>query len=220
VKERKLCPLPVPTFTGRQDILEKMCRYFDSDSEFQRVFVLYGLGGSGKSQIAFKFLQKSQDNKRYELYEYDNDFLMTFILFLKNSFSDIFYIDAINEQTLEMDLIAVTPANVEPTVDASLRWLTNQREGRRLLFFDNADDVHLQLKKFIPPCASGNILVTTRNPELRLSAAKGSDENVRGMDHEDAKRLLLHLSKAEETKENEVLAAQIVQVLSVILFYV
>jgi hypothetical protein len=64
-KDRKLCPLPVPSFTGRNEILEKMKKYFDSDVEFQRVFVLHGLGGSGKSQIAFKFLQESQANKRY-----------------------------------------------------------------------------------------------------------------------------------------------------------
>jgi hypothetical protein len=110
------------------------------------------------------------------------------IYFLIFSFSDIFYIDATNEQTLEMDLMAITPGNVEQSVDASLRWLTNQRDGRWLLFFDNADDVHLKLKKFFPPCASGNILVTTRNRELRHYAAKGSDENVTGMDHEDAKK--------------------------------
>ena len=42
-----------------------MNKYFDLDVEFQRLFVLYGLGGSGKSQLAFKFLQESQANKRY-----------------------------------------------------------------------------------------------------------------------------------------------------------
>ena len=41
-----------------------MHAYFDTDSKVQRVFVLYGLGGSGKSQLAFKFLQESQVKKR------------------------------------------------------------------------------------------------------------------------------------------------------------
>jgi len=66
MEERKLCPLPVASFTGRKEILDKMRRYFDSDGKLQRVFVLYGLGGSGKSQIAFKFLQESQDDNRYD----------------------------------------------------------------------------------------------------------------------------------------------------------
>ena len=65
VQERKLCPLPVASFTGRNGILDKMRRYFDSHGKSQRVFVLYGLGGSGKSQLAFKFLEESQANKRY-----------------------------------------------------------------------------------------------------------------------------------------------------------
>ena len=115
-----------------------------------------------------------------------------------------------------MDLKAITPGNVEQSVDASLRWLVTQRDERWMLFFDNADDVDLKLKKFLPPCASGNILVTTRNRELRHYATKDSDQNVTGMDHEDATNLLLHLSQAEETDENKGVAAQIVQVFSII----
>ena len=111
-----------------------------------------------------------------------------------------------------MDLMAITPGVAEQSVNASLRWLANQRDGHWLLCFDNADDVHLNLKKFFPPCAYGNILVTTRNRDLRHYATKGSDQNVTGMEHEDATLLLLHLSQAEETDENKVLAAQIVQV--------
>jgi len=42
--ERKLCPPPVASFIGRNDILNKMRMYFDSGSKYQRIFVLYGLG--------------------------------------------------------------------------------------------------------------------------------------------------------------------------------
>ena len=72
---RKLCPLPVASFTGRAKILERMHKYFGSDAECQRIFVLYGLGGSGKSQLAFKFLQQCQSNKRYSEF-----MIMIFIL--------------------------------------------------------------------------------------------------------------------------------------------
>ena len=58
-KECKLCPLPVASFTGQRKILDKMHGYFDSESKFQHVFILYGLGGSGKSQLAFKSLDES-----------------------------------------------------------------------------------------------------------------------------------------------------------------
>jgi len=63
-RERKLCPPPVASFIGRQDILNRMRRYFDSESACQRLFVLYGLGGAGKSQLAFKFIEESKC-KRY-----------------------------------------------------------------------------------------------------------------------------------------------------------
>ena len=112
-----------------------------------------------------------------------------------------------------MDLGAINEENLDgESVQAILRWLTNKCDGHWLLFFDNADDVDLKLNEFIPPCASGNILVTTRNPELRLLAGKGLYENVTDMDPEDAKNLLLQLSRADDTDENRVLAAQIVQV--------
>ncbi|KAF8961390.1 acyl transferase/acyl hydrolase/lysophospholipase [Flammula alnicola] len=191
IKERKLCPLPVRSFTGRKDILDKMRRYFDSRGESQSVFVLYGLGGSGKSQLAFKFLRESQDTKH---------------------FSDIFYIDATNEQTLQVDLKALTPGNVEQSVDASLRWLASQHTGNWLLLFDNADDVKLNLRKFFPSCETGNILVTTRNPELCIHAAgKDAVARVAGMNHEDAKCLLLQLSQEEQSDENKKLAELIVE---------
>ncbi|KAJ7260355.1 hypothetical protein B0H12DRAFT_1217997 [Mycena haematopus] len=88
-KDPKPCPLPVSSFTGRKDILEKMHQHFDSNPGSQRVFVLYGLGGSGKSQLAFKFLQDSQAPTKH--------------------FSDIFYIDATSEQTIETDLKDIVP---------------------------------------------------------------------------------------------------------------
>jgi len=56
----------VLSFTGRKEILDKMCQYFDADRKSQHVFVLHGLGGSGKSQVAFKFLEDSKIDHRYD----------------------------------------------------------------------------------------------------------------------------------------------------------
>jgi predicted alpha/beta-fold hydrolase len=65
----KICPLPVKFFTGRKDIFDKMHQYFDTSSDTQHVFVLHGLGGSGKSQLAFKFLDDAQRNQWYGFYQ-------------------------------------------------------------------------------------------------------------------------------------------------------
>lgn len=129
------------------------------------------------------------------------------------SFSDIFYIDATNEQTLAEDLIAIAPQNVDQTADASRRWLASQSDGQWLLLFDNADDVNFDVGRFFPPCASGNILITTRNPDLCFHAGKGGDAKVSAMNHEDAKDLLLRLSREEENSENNAHAKVIAKVL-------
>ena len=127
-------------------------------------------------------------------------------------FSDIFYVDATNEQTIQTDLKAIVPGDAKQSVDASLRWLSNQPDGNWLLYFDNADDVNLKLKRFFPLSGSGNILITTRNRELRHHAVKDADANVKGMDPSDAINLLLHQARAESNEENTALAEAIVQV--------
>jgi len=99
-------------------------------------------------------------------------------------------------------------------VDASLHWLANQTNGNWLLVFDNADNVDLKLKKFFPSCCSGNILITTRNRELRHYTARDADTDVKGIDLEDAKSLLLIQARAERNVKNNALAETIALVIS------
>ena len=55
----KNCPPPTWVFIGREDVLSQMRTYFSTDVGERHVFVLHGLGGAGKSQIAFKFVKES-----------------------------------------------------------------------------------------------------------------------------------------------------------------
>ena len=53
-------------FTGREDILHQMARYLDPTKtsvtlKKQRIFVLHGLGGAGKTQIMAKFVDEFGD---------------------------------------------------------------------------------------------------------------------------------------------------------------
>lgn len=122
----------------------------------------------------------------------------------------MFFIDATTKETIKADLEALTPQNIEPSIDAALHWLAGQQERNWLLIFNNADDRDLNLGKFFPQSRFGNILVTTRNQELlNLST---SSEKVSDLNQEDIIKLLMKLSETEETKENELLVAQIVQV--------
>ncbi|KAJ7841848.1 P-loop containing nucleoside triphosphate hydrolase protein [Mycena leptocephala] len=57
------CPPPTRIFHGRRTILDKMHQYFSQNTTSQDIFVLHGLGGSGKTQIALKFIQEA--NSQY-----------------------------------------------------------------------------------------------------------------------------------------------------------
>ncbi|KAJ7788535.1 hypothetical protein B0H14DRAFT_2398352, partial [Mycena olivaceomarginata] len=52
-------PPPSRIFHGRKDILDKMHLFFNSDAKGQSIYVLDGLGGVGKTQIALKFIKES-----------------------------------------------------------------------------------------------------------------------------------------------------------------
>ena len=109
--------------------------------------------------------------------------------------------------------MTITPVYIEESVDACLHWLASQHGQNWLLFFDNADDVQVDLAAYFPPCRFGNILVTTHNPHLSIYVGENGDAKVTGMDPEDAKYLLLSMSQSEKKDENEKLSELIVKVL-------
>ncbi|KAJ7724104.1 hypothetical protein B0H16DRAFT_1247963, partial [Mycena metata] len=90
-----------------------------------------------------------------------------------------------------------------------LLWLTSKVE-EWLLLFDNADDPSINLNDFIPRCNHGNIIITSRNPGLRVYA--GSNSLVSDMETEDAVALLLKSAVQEATSHTEQIAAEIVKV--------
>ncbi|KAJ7640516.1 P-loop containing nucleoside triphosphate hydrolase protein [Mycena rosella] len=178
------CPLPSRIFHGRQIILDTMHQFFKQNLGKQHIFLLHGLGGSGKTQIALKFIQESS-----------------------SCFSDIFLIDTSTIETIDTGLknIAETK-NVGSTADHALEWLSNQPE-EWLVLFDNADHPNINLHKFFPACTHGHILITSRNPGLRVYA--GSHCLVSDMEELDATELLLKSAGEDITPGNKGTAAGI-----------
>jgi hypothetical protein len=82
-----------------------------------------------------------------------------------------------------------------------------------MLFFDNADDHSIDLYQFFPSSAGGNILITSRNPQLSVHAP-GASHQVSDMEEEDAVQLLLTSASQDVTNENRILATEIVKVSS------
>ncbi|KAJ7468184.1 P-loop containing nucleoside triphosphate hydrolase protein, partial [Mycena latifolia] len=164
-----------------------MHQYFSQDTGKQHIYVLYGLGGSGKTQIALKFIDESA-----------------------SKFSDIFLIDTSTPETIDTGLkrIAVTKT-IGDTAQDALDWLRS-KQNEWLLFFDNADDPKIDLHNFFPHCKHGNILITSRNPELR---GYGSHSLVSDMEEIDAVELLLRSAAQAITPENKATATEIVKAL-------
>jgi hypothetical protein len=75
---------------------------------------------------------------------------------------------------------------------------------------DNADDPSMDLNDFIPQCNHGNIIITSRNPGLRVYA--GSHSLVSDMEEEDAVALLLKSAVQETTIGTKKIAAEIIKV--------
>ncbi|KAJ7306979.1 P-loop containing nucleoside triphosphate hydrolase protein [Mycena albidolilacea] len=172
---------------GRRDILEKMHYFFTSNVGIQHIYVLYGLGGTGKTQITLKFINESSSH-----------------------FSDTFFIDASTIATIDTGLknIAVVKGSGDSLQDGLL-WLASRVE-EWVLVFDNTDDPSINLNDFIPQCNHGNIIITSRNPELRVY---GSHSPVSDMEEEDAVALLLKSVAQATTTGTTLTATEIVKAL-------
>ncbi|KAJ7733385.1 hypothetical protein DFH07DRAFT_780606 [Mycena maculata] len=141
----KGCPFPSPIFHGRRKVLDPMHTYFGENLGSRHVYVLYGLGGAGKTQTALKFVEESSVFHQYQYTKHHR---------------------------------------YDPTM------------------------------QFIPGCTHGNILITTRNPELCLHApGPDSQHRLSEMEEADAMELLLRSSQNESTSENMRVACGIVQAL-------
>jgi hypothetical protein len=124
----------------------------------------------------------------------------------------VFLIDASTVETITGALksIAISYSIGSRHEDTS-HWLaTGNKEW--LLVFDNADDPSLDLYQFFPQSNGGNILITSRNPQLRVHAP-GAHYQVSDMEEEDAVQLLLTSAGQEVKNETAILATQIVKVI-------
>ena len=63
----KKCPHPTPIYIGRSAILDALSTFYHSVGK-RHVMVLYGLGGGGKSQIGYKFIEQCQAYETTERY--------------------------------------------------------------------------------------------------------------------------------------------------------
>ncbi|KAH8826740.1 hypothetical protein DL96DRAFT_1211556 [Flagelloscypha sp. PMI_526] len=194
----KKCPLPSPNFTGRRDELDHMYAYFSSGvGTTSHIYVIYGLGGSGKSQLLFQFVLECQTRS-------------------PRVFDFVYFVDASLETTLETDLkaIAIDHKFGETAAD-TVQWLSCQ-PNRWLLVFDNADDKSFSIQKYIPNSIHGSVVITSRNPELAgLTTRDSGSRRIEDLEQWAAEALLKKLvgSRGRPSNDENSLVTQVAEML-------
>ncbi|KAF6823032.1 kinesin light chain [Colletotrichum plurivorum] len=155
-------------FVGRVSVLAKL-QDQPLYSSFQTRVSLFGLGGIGKTQLALEYA--------YWVRETHPDV-------------SVYWVYCSNAERMRSSFVSIAteckvPGYNDPKVDILATvydWLMRRDQGSWLMILDNADDAELffpttntddSLGQYIPECAHGSILVTTRNKQAALKLAKG-----------------------------------------------
>ncbi|KAL3470235.1 hypothetical protein BJX99DRAFT_239841 [Aspergillus californicus] len=175
-------------FIGRHKELatiEEMLQPLYKSQEQQRL-VLGGMGGIGKTQLAIAYAKSHR-----QLYD------------------SVFWLNAESEATLKNSFLSIAKQifrlqkpdklNSEDAVAHTCQWLSDTRNARWLLIFDNYDDpVKSEIKQqYYPHASHGVIIFTTRQPNL----VAGKKILVKPIQNtEDGLEILQSRSKREKTK--------------------
>ncbi|KAI9845326.1 MAG: hypothetical protein M1837_004948 [Sclerophora amabilis] len=173
----KCRPVSSALFTQRQGVLGVLESFFVERSpgcHDRREFLLHGISGAGKTQLALKFAEKN-----------------------KNRFEYIFRVDSSNKDTLEQSYIDIA-SRISGKSDKDHSLEAFEREW--LLLFDGADEIDT-ISRLWPPGIQGNVLYTSRNPMLRSLPSRQA-RKVDTMNEGDAVTLLLKSARLDELSQH------------------
>jgi tetratricopeptide (TPR) repeat protein len=201
-----------PFFTGQAEILETIHEKLVSGApaDITSSYVIYGLGGVGKSQIAIEYSYRHRDE--FDVIQWlradDYETLLT-------SYS-LLYADASFRGLTGLNLGDET--NLETIAKRVRLWFEECQDIKWLLVIDNADklerdspDASSQQRQIetigslIPRGRSGHVLVTSRvGSAIGQLASQGEELLV--MDEDDAKKFLQECSKTGSDEVEDAVA--------------
>lgn len=138
-------------FSGREEQLNTLKLAFkDPWQANQQRFVIYGLGGSGKTELANKLA-----------------------LDFRHRFWGVFVVDGSSQKTVAASYAEIASrVGAHPNPVAAKRWLESC-ELPWLLIIDNLDSEGVDIDEVLPAATRGCVLITTRNPTLRVHGNTG-----------------------------------------------
>ena len=89
---------------------------------------------------------------------------------------------------------------MEESTESILRWFSTI-DNEWLLVFDNADNDPDTIVEFLPRGNRGNVLITSRNPNIRRNVASNAWAEVDTMEIDDAISLLLKAAYLDESSD-------------------
>jgi hypothetical protein len=174
--------LPVADhFVQREREMAQLEKFFggndgDGDDRRRKVFVVYGLGGMGKTQLCVEYARQH-----------------------KEDFTAVFWLDGSSKDALRQSLAAASARatrrgpsstallardahDVDEAITALHQWLSLEANTGWLLVLDNvdrewqgvsgrADPQAYDFKDYLPPVDYGNVLITTRLGRLQRAKA-------------------------------------------------
>ncbi|KAF3012728.1 hypothetical protein E8E15_001973 [Penicillium rubens] len=182
----------IANFVGRQYELDNLWQYLQpTDPPSQKVAILHGLGGMGKTQLAVRFARDHRDDFKaiFWLSGKDRDTLLQSLSFALNRLPG-----------QSWDSVANNDGEVEQRARHMLRWLALDGNSRWLIIFDNIDRYHpfdssisngYDIAEFFPKADHGSILITSR---LQGLTELGEPFPVQRLDSHSSIQLLLQSS--------------------------
>ncbi|KAI0834740.1 P-loop containing nucleoside triphosphate hydrolase protein [Hypoxylon sp. FL0890] len=179
-------PISTPTFYGRGTQLEKLSSSLEPSCPGRKGIVMFGIGGSGKTQLALQYIKKRK--QLYKAVIWINAFTSEQIT---ESFIDAFHL--ISKLWPAKDL--PNPYVGENKVKFVLARLRSTLHRNWLLVIDSADDLHSHnIVQLVPDSIHGSIIITsTRRDALDILEQHGfSGIEIDKLDDHSGKELLLN----------------------------
>jgi hypothetical protein len=165
------------------------------EDEQQKILVLWGLGGIGKSQIALAYARRRRNFYRNCL-QIDASSKRSLIQGFTLAAMEIraqLNLDQIQQQR-DLDDISSFQVNFVKS------WLS-ERKSRWLIIFDNYDNpAEVDLQWYFPRRSMGDIVITSR---LKNSERVGYGISVKGMNPPEAQDLILKLARPGKKDHSE-----------------
>ncbi|KAL6909090.1 P-loop containing nucleoside triphosphate hydrolase protein [Trichoderma evansii] len=184
----------------RSDLVDKLNTLLPHSSEISNSAALWGLGGSGKTQIALNYAyQRCADTSCSVLWVHADT---------EATFSQDYKTIA---RKLQIDKSHLSEEDLFEAVRDGIESLSNW-----VLILDNADDLKLfgvgqtaeetkSLFQYIPHASTGTVLWTTRDAHIMgILVGQGRGIEVAQMRFDEAKQLLMTFGSAESSKEADI----------------